>query len=95
MASTPLVDFLSDSSDLQPLQEDAKNIIVSGQNLYKAKRMNKSAVILNSPVVAGQFKMLAIKSGIYKTERYIDASTNSNPIEKAINWVKDSIDPDN
>ena len=56
--------------------------------------MNRSAVILNNPETTAQFKNLAVISGIYVTERYIDASLKSNAIDLAINWVKDGVDPD-
>jgi len=83
-----------DMKDLQPLAAETKNIMVAGQKLYKAKGMKRSGVILNSPEVCAQFKNLAVVSGIYATERYIDASQKNNAVEIAISWVKDGIDPD-
>ena len=83
-----------DMTTLQPLSEEAQTVMITGQAFYKEKGMLKSAVVLSSPVICAQFKKLAIKSGIYATERYIDASACSNPIDIAINWVKDGIDPD-
>ncbi len=80
--------------DLQPLKTDAKNIMVDGQKLYKMKGMKRSAVILNSEEICQQFKNLAVVSGIYSTERYINAAAVANPVDKAIDWVKDAIDPD-
>jgi hypothetical protein len=84
-----------DMKDLQPLNAGARSLMVNGQKLYKDKGMKRSAVILNSEEVCLQFKNLAVQSGIYATERYIDASVESNPVDKAISWVKDGIDPDN
>jgi len=81
--------------DLQPINAVARTIMVNGQKLYKDKGMKRSAVILNSAEICQQFKNLALQSGIYVTERYIDASSEPNPIDKAIKWVKDAIDPDN
>jgi hypothetical protein len=83
-----------DMKDLHPLNPEAKEIMVAGQKLYKVKGMKKSAVILNSAEVCSQFKNMALISGIYSTERYIDASQVANAVEVAINWVKDGIDPD-
>jgi hypothetical protein len=80
--------------DLLPLEADARSIMINGQKLYKEKGMKRSAVILNSQEICQQFKNLAIQSGIYATERYIDASSISNPVDRAIYWVKDGIDPD-
>jgi hypothetical protein len=83
-----------DMKDLEPLAAEAKNIMVAGQKLYKAKGMKRSAVILNSPEICAQFKNLALVSGIYATERYFDASQNQNATNDAISWVKGGIDPD-
>ena len=90
----PSFGVIIDMKDLQPLSTESKDIMVSGQKLYKTKGMKRSAVILNSPEVTAQFKNLALISGIYSTERYIDASTKTNPADLAIKWVKDGIDPD-
>lgn len=80
--------------DLQPLTPETQAVMIKGQKMYKEKGMKKSAVILNSARVCEQFKNLAIQSGIYATERYIDASKVEKPVDMAINWVKDNIDPD-
>ena len=83
-----------DMRNLLPLKREVQTIMVSGQRLYKDKGMERSAVILSSADVCRQFKNLAVQSGIYATERYIDASSEANPIQKAISWVKAAIDPD-
>lgn len=83
-----------DMRNLKPLSFDAGKIMNSGQKLYKEKGMNRSAVILNNQDICTQFKNIAIQSGIYAFERYIDASTNHNPADTAIKWVKDGVDPD-
>jgi hypothetical protein len=80
--------------DAQPFTKKVQALAISGQRLYKEKGMKRSAVILNSARVCQQLKNLAIQSGIYTTERYLDASIETNPIDKAINWVKNAIDPD-
>ena len=83
-----------DMKNLQPLNAETRGIMVQGQKLYKDKGMKRSAVILNSKEICEQFKNLAVQSGIYATERYVDASVHSNPVDIAIDWVKDGIDPD-
>ena len=83
-----------DMRNLMPLASDTQSIMISGQELYKQKGMKRSAVILASAIISMQFKQLAKQSGIYTTERYIDASKYSNAVEVAIKWVKDGIDPD-
>ncbi len=81
-----------DMKNLLPIDAETSAIMKSGQKLYKEKGMLRSAVILNSPELCGQFKAIASMSGILATERYIDASSEANPIDKAIKWVKDGID---
>ena len=83
-----------DMKDLQPIGDEAGRIMKDGQKLYKDKGMLRSAVILNSKEVAIQFKTIAIQTGIYETERYIDASSSPNPEQVAVDWVNKKIDPD-
>lgn len=83
-----------DMRNLQPISIETQSLMVEGQSLYKQKGMYRSAVILSSAIISMQFKQLAKQSGIYETERYIDASVHHNPVDVAINWVKDGIDPD-
>jgi hypothetical protein len=83
-----------DMRDLKPLAADVKKKMEEGQILYKEKGMARSAVILSSAVLTLQFKRIAQESGIYKTERYINASKVSNWEKVASDWVKNEIDPD-
>jgi len=83
-----------DMRDLQPLKDEAKKVMVNGQHLYKEKGMRRSAVILANAEVCKQFKNLAVQSGIYVSERYVDATGTTNAVDKAINWVKNGVDPD-
>lgn len=84
-----------DMKNLQPLSHESNQILIAAQQLYKQKGMKRSAVILNSQDVCNQLKNIAIQSGIYATERYIDASQNHNAASLAVAWVKEGIDPDN
>ena len=83
-----------DMKNLHPLDTKTSTVMKNGQKLYKEKGMQRSAVILNSAEVCGQFKAIASMSGIFTTERYIDASKVSNPIDAATNWIKGISDPD-
>ena len=80
--------------DLEPLSMESNKLLISGQKLYKERGMQRSSVILNNSALCTKLKNTAIQSGIYTTERYIDASLIENPVEVAVNWVKDAIDPD-
>jgi len=83
-----------DMQALEQIDSATRIIVLKGQKLYKDNGMNKSAVILNDAELCQQLKNVALQSGIYSTERYIDASSITNPVEVATKWVKDSIDPD-
>jgi hypothetical protein len=92
--SAPQFGVIVDMRDLKPLPEDAQHEMVVGQQLYKEKGMNRSAVVLNNTVTTLQFKRLAKESGIYQWERYIDASKSPNWVDTAVAWVRDGRDPD-
>jgi len=96
LQSNKLTDFgvIIDMKNLLPIDKGTQAIMVKGQGLYKNAGMLRSAVVLADSIVCLQFKRLAKESGIYETERYIDASAHDSPISVAIDWVKDSVDPD-
>lgn len=81
-----------DMKHLRPLDSEASAIMKNGQKLYRDKGMHRSAVILSTPELCGQFKAIASMSGILNNERYIDASSVQDPIAKAVKWVKDGVD---
>lgn len=83
-----------DMRKLLPLTAEANTILVEGQKLYKNKGMQRSVVILNNKALCEKLKNVAIQSGIYSTERYIDASAHAAATQMAVKWVKDGIDPD-
>jgi len=83
-----------DMRDLKPLGSDVKAEMEKGQKLYKDKGMQRSAVILSSAILTVQFKNIAQKSGIYQWERYLNASKDPNWEKKAIDWIKNGVDPD-
>ena len=79
--------------DLQPLDQAASELMKQGQRLFKEAGMKRSAVILNDQKIVDQFKLIAIQTGIYSTERYINASSTPDYKDKAIKWVSKGIDP--
>jgi hypothetical protein len=83
-----------DMRTLKLLPPDAQAVMVQGQSLYKKAGMERSAVLLLSPVMTMQFKRLGKESGIYAFERYIDASSDANWQKHAADWVDSGIDPD-
>ncbi len=85
---------LIDMTTLNPISSETQEVLVSGQQLYKQKGMERSAVALNSLVITLQFKRLARKSGIYAWERYIDAGKLTNWERVAEDWITKGADPD-
>lgn len=83
-----------DMRTLRPLAKEVQALMVQGQALFRAKGMQRSAVILNDPVLTCQFSRLARESGIYAFERYLDASADANWQKHAEDWVNSAIDPD-
>jgi hypothetical protein len=85
---------LVDMRELKPLPSDAQVHLQNGQKLYKAKGMQRSAVILQNPVITMQFKRMAQETGIYQWERYLDASKTADWEKKAVAWLTSGTDPD-
>jgi hypothetical protein len=83
-----------DMRTLAPLDEECQAIIRDGQRLYKQRGMVRSVVILSSPVITVQFKRIALQSGIYEWERYVDAAANDNWEQLGMGWLRDAVDPD-
>ena len=90
-ACTGAFGVIVDMRTVKPLSPNAQAVIVQGQSLYKKAGMERSAVILNSPL---QTKRLSKESGIYAYERYFDASNDPDWEKHAGAWVKSGIDPD-
>ncbi len=82
-----------DMRNLEPLPQEAFKLMVEGQKQYKLAGMKRSAVIVNNAATVGQFKALALQSGIYATERYFDGR-EADATANAISWARDGVDPD-
>ena len=86
--------IIVDMRTLNTLSADAQLFMQEGQCLYKEKGMVRSIVIHDSCLNEMQFKRIAQVTGIYKWERYINASSVNDWEETGINWVDNGIDPD-
>ena len=83
-----------DMRTLVPLETEGQILVHKAQRYAKHNGMARSVVILSSPVTTTQFKQIAMDTGIYEWERYIDASRHSNWQQLALDWVERAIDPD-
>ncbi len=64
------------------------------QILCRAEGMVRSVGILSDVITAMQFKRMAKQTGISDWERYVDASTEPNWEQVALDWIIDAKDPD-
>jgi hypothetical protein len=83
-----------DMRDLKPLASDAQQALQTGQRKFKAGGMERSAVILQNPIITLQFKRVAHETGIDAWERYIDSSKIADFEAKATAWVRSGSEPD-
>ncbi|MGA2376777.1 MAG: hypothetical protein ABSF72_14745 [Candidatus Sulfotelmatobacter sp.] len=82
-----------DMRTLAPLPVGAQAMMIKGQAMYRSRGMQRSCVILDDPITTIQFMRLAKESGIFKYERYIDASVHEDWRKTARNWVRDAVSP--
>lgn len=79
---------------LEPLTPKAQKEIEVGQRQAREHGMVRSVVILANYTVTCQFKRIALQSGIYDWERYIDESAEPDWEKVGLDWVINGIDPD-
>lgn len=82
-----------DMRTLALLPVEAQGEMVRGQAMYRSRGMERSCVILDDAITRIQFMRLARKSGIFKYERYIDASAHKNWLAEARDWVSHAVTP--
>ena len=82
-----------DMQSMQPASQVVQKFFQRGQILYGKRGMVRSVVILSNPALSMQFKRIAVQSGIYEGERYIDSSTNADWEEVGLGWVVDALEP--
>jgi hypothetical protein len=60
----------------------------------KEAGVERSAVVLDNPIMRIQIMRLAKSTGAYGWERYFDASSDPLWEKKALGWIKNGVDPD-
>ncbi len=78
---------LVDMRQLEPLPPDAQPYMLEGQRAYKSSGMERSAVGLADRVITLQFMRIAKQTGIHEWERYVDASSEPDWEEVAMEWI--------
>lgn len=84
--------IILDLRDLSPLEKESKKILKYSQKLI-GKKLQRSAVIIDSAIISIQLKRLARQSGIFRAMRFLDATKLSGYKEIARNWVINGIEP--
>ena len=84
----------ADMRKMKTLPQESQGSMHEGQKLYVAAGLVRSVVIVENAIVHIQFKRIAKETGVYKWERYIDASADENWESKGILWITKGIDPD-
>ena len=93
-SATPAFGVLVDMRALRPLPAGAQAALEAGQRLYRRSGMQRSALLVESPVTKMQFIRIARDTGIDALERYIDASAHDDPHAIALDWIENAVDPD-
>jgi hypothetical protein len=83
-----------DMRSLVPLSRAAQVHMLEGQKDYRKLGMERSVVVLSSPVIAAQFRRIGGETGIGRWERYVDSTAVENWEEVGMNWLLKGIDPD-
>lgn len=81
-----------DMRELKPLVPEAQDVMVKTQAGIKAAGLVRSCVILSSKILTMQFERLARESGIFEYERYVDAGSNPDFENLAMDWIKNGVD---
>lgn len=97
-AMVPQLDpFYGQLVDLRRLRVDAltdPNLVKSAMEFVLAHGLQRSAVIVDDPVIAMHTKRLSWETGVYRWERYLDASEEPDWERVALDWIDHAIDPD-
>ena len=85
---------LSDMRSMGTLLPKCQDILVRGQRAFRARGLERSAVVASKGYVLTQLKMIALTSGIYQGERYLDAMARRDWESEALAWIVAGREPD-
>ena len=83
-----------DARDMMVLEQSNFAALVKCQRAAKRAGIERSVVVLNSPVLRNQVVRAAVESGISDRERYICAVRNKNWEKDGLEWLLHGKDPD-
>lgn|SRR5512139_2870179 len=83
-----------DMRRLKLLSPAARALVVDGQRYYRKWGMSRSVVIVDSHDLEVEFRRIALETGIYEWERYINAREVENWETAGLAWLERGVDPD-
>jgi hypothetical protein len=86
--------ILRDMRQLKALSPEAEKQIIPAYQAAKKGGVGRQALIVPSGVMKMQSVRRAKEVGIYDTTRFIDASTDPNWEQTAVDWLTKGVDPD-
>lgn len=84
--------ILVDMRELKPLGPESQAIMTSSQELVH-HRLTRSVTVVNSPILAMQFRRLSKKSHVLDTKRFLDASKMPDWESVSRSWIVNAEDP--
>ncbi len=84
---------LSDMRFMGTLLPKCQDILIRGQRAFRARGLERSAVVASKGYVLTQLRMIALMSGTYDGERYLDATAGSVWESEARAWIVSGQEP--
>ncbi|MGB3468018.1 MAG: hypothetical protein WBA74_22220, partial [Cyclobacteriaceae bacterium] len=85
--------LLADLRNMKTLPAESRDILENGQQLFRDRGMARSVVIFEDSITAVQFKRIAKNTGIYDSERYIDAQLHHDWNDQGEVWIVEGKEP--
>lgn len=86
--------IIVDLRNAYPPDPDDAELLIESQAQMKATKLQRVAIILQSPVLSLRAKQILNSADTYNITRIIDSSKSCNWMELAIGWAVDSIEPE-
>lgn len=85
---------LVDMQNASAFPADAQDLLFEGILYCRERGMERAAIAVANPITKIQAVRVAKETGIYSIVRYLDASSDPDWEQNALDWIKKSIDPD-
>jgi anti-anti-sigma regulatory factor len=82
-----------DLRNLVPPRAESQGLLNETVSFAFATGMQRIAIIYNSPVVRDIIRQMAFRRGQAPVGRYIDASKTEDPVQMALDYVENGVEP--